>query len=199
MTHRKKAILTAAAKLFKERGYSAITMRDLAEELDIKASSLYNHISGKHEILSILVLKVAQSFSNGMKEIKAGGDSAFAKAEQLIHLHIKIALKYPAELAVLNNDWMHLEGKDYESYLKMRQDYEQDFKKILEKGKNTGEFKSFHVDTMLFNLLSTLRSIYLWIPKRSATEIADLQVQLPKMLLNGLANQSSTASSSSKG
>jgi len=199
MSTRKTAILKSAAKLFKERGYSAITMRDLAEELDIKASSLYNHISGKHEILSILVLKVAQSFSDGMNEIKAGEDSAFAKAEQLIQLHINIALKYPSELAVLNNDWMHLEGKDYEAYLKMRQDYEHDFKRVLQQGSNSGEFKSFHVDTMLFNLLSTLRSIYLWIPKRSATEIADLQVQLPKMLLNGLANQSSTASSSSTG
>ncbi|ARN78080.1 TetR family transcriptional regulator [Nonlabens spongiae] len=199
MTQRKKAILNAAAKLFKERGYSAITMRDLAEELDIKASSLYNHISGKHEILSSLVLKVAQSFSSGMNEISAGGDSAFAKAEQLIQLHINIALSYPAELAVLNNDWMHLEGKDYEAYQRMRQDYERDFKIILEDGITNEEFKSFHVDTMLFNLLSTLRSIYLWIPKRSASEIADLQIELPKMLLNGLANQSLTASSSSTG
>jgi AcrR family transcriptional regulator len=187
MTARKKEILKTAAVLFRERGYSAITMRDLAGEMHIKAASLYNHISGKHEILSVLILKVAHEFSKGMKTVMNEDISAFAKAEQLIHLHIKIALKYTAEIAVLNNDWMHLEGKEYQEYIALRKDYERNFKSILEKGIHKGELKEFHVDTMLFNLLSTLRSIYLWIPKRSAMEIADLQKELPQMLLKGIA------------
>jgi AcrR family transcriptional regulator len=188
MTTRKKEILQTAAVLFRKRGYSAITMRDLASEMDIKAASLYNHISGKHEILAHLILKVAHEFSKGMKMVMIEDISAFAKAEQLINLHIQIALKYTAEIAVLNNDWMHLEGKEYQEYIALRKDYEKDFKMILESGVAQGEFKGLYVDTMLFNLLSTLRSIYLWIPKRSAMEIADLQKELPQMLLKGIAN-----------
>lgn len=187
MSKRKDEILQSAARLFKERGYSAITMRDLANDLDIKAASLYNHITGKHEILSLLILKIANEFTTGMKVIKDGGDPAFAKAEQLIQLHIHIALNYSSELAVLNTDWMHLEGKSYQKYITLRRDYENDFKTILEDGIQRGEFLDFHVDTMLFNLLSTLRSIYLWIPKRSTTEVADLQKELPRMLLKGIA------------
>ena len=41
---RKEEIIKTAAKLFKEKGYSAVTMRDLASEMGIKAASLYNHI-----------------------------------------------------------------------------------------------------------------------------------------------------------
>ena len=160
-------------------------MRDLATDLDIKASSLYNHISGKHEILSLLIMKVANKFSDGMEGIKDGNDSAFAKAEKLIQLHIETALNLTYELAVLNNDWMHLEGNCYERYISLRKAYESDFKSILQKGIDAGEFQSFHVDTLLFNLLSTLRSIYLWIPKRSTTEVTDLKNELPKMLLSG--------------
>jgi hypothetical protein len=48
---RREYILEEAATLFKERGYAATTMRDLAEKLDIKAASLYNHIASKEEIL----------------------------------------------------------------------------------------------------------------------------------------------------
>ncbi len=188
MTTRKKEILKTAAVLFKNRGYSAITMRDLAGEMDIKAASLYNHISGKHEILAHLILKVAHEFSKGMTMVMMEDVSAFAKAEHLINLHIKIALKYTAEIAVLNNDWMHLEGQQFQEYIELRREYEKNFKIILQNGIASGEFKTFHVDTMLFNLLSTLRSIYLWIPKRSAMEIADLQKELPQMLLKGIAN-----------
>ncbi|WP_292889886.1 TetR/AcrR family transcriptional regulator [Nonlabens sp.] len=185
---RKKQILNTAAQLFKDRGYSAVTMRDLAAAMDMKAASLYNHISGKQEILATLILEVAQEFTAGMDAIEENDHSAFAKAEQLILLHIKIALEYTNALAVLNTDWMHLEGEQYQEYIQLRKNYELDFKKILQSGIATGEFKEMSVDTMLFNLLSTLRSIYLWIPKKSTTEVADLKKELPQLLLKGISS-----------
>ncbi|WP_405377053.1 TetR/AcrR family transcriptional regulator [Nonlabens sp. Asnod3-A02] len=185
---RKKQILKTAAQLFKERGYSAVTMRDLAAAMDMKAASLYNHISGKQEILATLILDVAHEFTTGMDTVEMDDKSAFAKAEQLILLHIKIALEYTDALAVLNTDWMHLEGVPYQEYIKLRKDYELDFKNILESGIKAGEFKSLNVETMLFNLLSTLRSIYLWIPKKSTTEVADLKKELPQILLTGISS-----------
>ena len=42
---RKSEIVTISAKLFKEKGYSAVTMRDIAQALDIKAASLYNTLN----------------------------------------------------------------------------------------------------------------------------------------------------------
>jgi AcrR family transcriptional regulator len=187
MTQRKKQIVKTASQLFKARGYSAVTMRDLAAALDIKAASLYNHISGKQEILTHLILEVAHKFSKGMDVINADGDSAFAKAEKLIALHIKIAVDHTAALAVMNTDWMHLEGAAYDEYISLRKKYELDFKQILIEGIKKGEFKKRSVETMLFNLLSTLRSIYLWIPKKSATEVADLKQELPEILLTGIS------------
>tara|TARA_R110000851_G_scaffold32130_1_gene86423 strand:- start:178 stop:741 length:564 start_codon:yes stop_codon:yes gene_type:complete len=184
---RKKQILKTAAQLFKDRGYSAVTMRDLAAAMDMKAASLYNHISGKQEILATLILEVAQEFTAGMDAVEENDNSAFAKAEQLILLHIKIALEYTNALAVLNTDWMHLEGKQYQQYIQLRKNYELDFKKILESGIANGEFKKMSVETLLFNLLSTLRSIYLWIPKKSTTEVADLKKELPQILLTGIS------------
>lgn len=186
--NRKKQILKTAAQLFKERGYSAVTMRDLAAAMDMKAASLYNHISGKQEILATLILEVAHEFTAGMNAVELFDKSAFAKAEQLILLHITIALEYTDALAVLNTDWMHLEGKPYQEYITLRKKYELDFKMILQSGISTGEFKNISVETMLFNLLSTLRSIYLWIPKKSTTEVADLKKELPQILLTGISS-----------
>ncbi|KQC32857.1 TetR family transcriptional regulator [Nonlabens sp. YIK11] len=186
MTTRKKQIVRTAAQLFKQRGYSAVTMRDLAAAMDIKAASLYNHISGKQEILEQLILEVARKFTAGMDAVKKDDGTAFAKAEQLIALHIKIAVENTDALAVLNTDWMHLEGAAYEEYIASRKKYELDFKQILKEGIASGEFKNLSVETILFNLLSTLRSIYLWIPKKSATEVADLKKELPNILLTGL-------------
>lgn len=182
---RKQQILKTAAQLFKERGYSAVTMRDLATAMDLKAASLYNHISGKQEILAHLIMGIAHEFTAGMKAVRQVDDSAFAKAEKLISLHITIALSHTNALAVMNTDWMHLEGAAYTEYIALRKAYEQDFKAILQEGMRTGEFAVYDVDTMLFSLLSTLRSIYLWVPKKATTDLLTLKAELPRLLLYG--------------
>jgi len=66
---RKEEIVIVAAKLFKEKGYSAVSMRDIAQQMDIKAASLYNHIKSKQEILSSLVLHVAEKFTNSTQTL----------------------------------------------------------------------------------------------------------------------------------
>ena len=66
---RKEEILNVASRLFKERGYSAVTMRDLAFEMGIKAASLYNHITSKQQILAEIIMRIAQDFVQGIEAI----------------------------------------------------------------------------------------------------------------------------------
>jgi len=47
-------IINAAIILFSDKGYSKISMRDIAEKVGIKAASLYNHFKSKEEILHTL-------------------------------------------------------------------------------------------------------------------------------------------------
>jgi AcrR family transcriptional regulator len=47
----KEKIMDVAIKLFSERGYDLVSMRDIAANVGIKAASIYNHFSSKREIL----------------------------------------------------------------------------------------------------------------------------------------------------
>lgn len=48
----KERILREAIKLFSERGYDAVSVRDIAQAVGIKDSSLYNHYPSKEAILT---------------------------------------------------------------------------------------------------------------------------------------------------
>lgn len=48
-------ILDAAFALFSEKGFTATSMRDIADAVGIKAASLYNHFAGKRELFDALV------------------------------------------------------------------------------------------------------------------------------------------------
>lgn len=183
--NRKEEIIKTSAKLFKEKGYSAVTMRDIAGAMGIKASSLYNHIKSKQDILNAIIISLAESFTEGMSAIIQLKVSSIEKLKRVIALHIEIASNNMFEMASLNNDWMHLEEQlDY--YLKLRSDYEENFRAILIYGINAKEIAPQNVEVILFSILSPLRSLYLWMPKKEDVSSAELTVQLSEILIEGI-------------
>ncbi len=182
---RKSQIIKTASKLFKERGYSAVTMRDLATELGIKAASLYNHINSKQEILTDIIISIAEDFTSGISEIEQKNETATDKLRAIVELHVIITSENPYGMASLNNDWMHLEDK-LEYYLELRTSYEERFRAVLIEGIRTNEFRNVDVELLLFSILSTLRSLYLWIPKKENFNIPTLASDLSKVLIEGI-------------
>lgn len=74
----KDRIFEAAVELFSTKGFHGTSMRDLAREVGIKESSLYNHFSGKEAILKaildyqITVFQAALPTPEEMEETAAG-------------------------------------------------------------------------------------------------------------------------------
>lgn len=185
-TTRKQQIIASASQLFKKRGYNAVSMRDIADALDIKAASLYNHITGKQEILATLLLTVANEFTQGMNTVVAEDIGPLQKMEKIIGIHIDITVTHSEALAALNNDWMHLEGADLFHFTRMREDYEANFRHVIKSGIATGEFKAYHPEVILFSILSTLRTLYLWYEKHDDLDINTLKKDTLAVLLKGI-------------
>ncbi|MBT8375401.1 MAG: TetR/AcrR family transcriptional regulator [Winogradskyella sp.] len=183
--NRKTEIVRVAAHLFKEKGYSAVTMRDLAKTMGIKAASLYNHIESKQSILQDIIVSIAEEFTQGMSSILAESSNSIDKLNKIISLHVTIASKNADGMAALNTDWMHLEDK-LNYYLDLRNSYEENFRKIIQAGIDNNEIKNENVEVILFSLLSTLRSLYLWIPKKENLNEAQLASSLSHILIKGI-------------
>lgn len=183
---RKQEIVSAASVLFKEKGYSAVTMRDLAKAMGIKAASLYNHIQSKQEILSTIIIELAEEFTTGMNKIVTSKDNAIQKLENIIDLHIDVTLRNADGLASLNNDWMHLEEDNLLYFEKMREEYEDNFREIVRNGVDAGEIKPFNIEIIVFSTLSTLRTLYLWYPKQKNIDANILKHDMISVLLKGV-------------
>ena len=182
---RKDEIIKTAARLFKEKGYSAVTMRDLATALGIKAASLYNHIISKQEILKVIIISLAEEFTREMSFIKTSDFTAIKKLKMIVELHVDITVRNTYGMACLNNDWMHLEEQlDY--YLELRKTYEQDFIDIINSGIKSNEIIASNPEIIMFSILSTVRSLYLWIPKKGAVNSKELAQNLSKVLISGI-------------
>ncbi|GGK10101.1 hypothetical protein GCM10007962_00340 [Yeosuana aromativorans] len=184
---RKNEIIKTAATLFKDKGYSAVTMRDIAKAMGIKAASLYNHINSKQDILKAIIISLAEEFTLGMETIKASQVNSIEKLKQIISMHINITSRNKAGMATLNNDWMHLEDQ-LEYYLKLRVNYEDNLRDIIRQGILNNEILNDNLEVLLFSLLSTLRSLYIWIPLEDNLNEIELSQSLSNVLINGIKN-----------
>ena len=109
---RKQEIINTAALLFKEKGFNAVSMRDLAQEMGIKAASIYNHLPSKQSILGAIIFEVSVEFTNHINSVFDESRPILQKLEAIITMHIDLTLEKSEFLACMNNDWVHLNDAD---------------------------------------------------------------------------------------
>jgi AcrR family transcriptional regulator len=184
---RKEQVIRKAAELFKEKGYAAASMRDLAQLLGIEAASLYSHIKSKEEILQNLCFDMAAEFRKSLEQVEKQNLSATEKLRHGIIGHIQVMAKDLTASAVFMNEHRHLSQPFLRDFLLLRINYINRFKTILEEGVRTGEFKST-IDKKLavMTLFSSLNWMPMWYDPTSIIDPVQLGIQLADMLGNGL-------------
>jgi AcrR family transcriptional regulator len=188
---RKEQVIRKAAELFKDKGYAAASMRDLAQLLGIEAASLYSHIKSKEEILRSLCFDMATEFRKSLEEVEKQKLPASEKLRSGIVGHIQVMAKDLTASAVFMNEHRHLSQPFLRDFLLLRINYINRFKNIIEQGIASGEFKST-IDKKLavMTLFSSLNWMPMWYDPAGLIEPTELGAQLSDMLVNGLKQNS---------
>lgn len=183
---RRETIIEQAQILFKEKGFSATTMRDLAERVGVEAASLYNHIKSKDEILEEICFFISNTYIAHLEDIKVQNISTSDKIETLIRLHVRIIIENTEGVSVANNEWKHLIEPALTQFKQARRDYERGFATLIEQGISEDVFQKVNVSVALFTILSAVRWVELWYKPERAISAETLENDIVLMLLNGL-------------
>ena len=183
---KKIIIQEAAARLFRDKGYSATSMRDLADAVNLKASSLYNHIASKEEILRDICFENAQRFLSSMDEVEAMNASAAAKVEALLQLHVRTAMEDATSVTAFNDEWRHLNEPYLKEFKALRKNYEQRFEQLIREGIAAGEFRPVSVTVTLYTIFSSFRWLYDWFQPGKARTAEEVETEVVAFVLAGL-------------
>ena len=184
---RKEQVIRKAAELFREKGYAASSMRDLAQKLGIEAASLYSHIKSKEEILHSLCFDMAAEFRKSLVDVEKLDVSASERLRLGIIGHVEVMAKDLTASAVFMNEHRHLSQPYLRDFLLLRINYINRFKAIIELGVKNGEFKStINTKLAVMTLFSSLNWMPQWYDPGSVIQPAELGQQLSDMLVNGL-------------
>lgn len=184
---RKEQVIRKAAELFREKGYAASSMRDLAQKLGIEAASLYSHIKSKEEILHSLCFDMAAEFRKSLIEVEKLNVSASERLRLGIIGHVEVMAKDLTASAVFMNEHRHLSQPYLRDFLLLRINYINRFKAMIELGVRNGEFKNtINTKLAVMTLFSSLNWMPQWYDPGSLIQPAELGQQLSDMLVNGL-------------
>lgn len=184
--NRKQQIEEKATTLFRERGYAATSMRDLAQVLGIEAASLYSHIKSKEEILQKICFRMADEFFEAWKDVESVQTSAGDKISKAAIAHVKVITRNTDASAVFFNEWRHLSEPHLSDFLAMRDDYEGRFIQIIKDGMTSGEFEQVDAKFMMLTILSSLNWTHNWYKPGGSLTPEEIGVRLSNLVLNGL-------------
>jgi AcrR family transcriptional regulator len=182
---RRQHILEEAARLFREKGYKATSMRDIAVAVGIEPSSLYNHIQSKEELLRTICFHCGEQFLDGIGHIATTDQDAHGKVRELIQLHVRIAREDVTSATVFNDEWRHLGEPHLTAFVEMRKDYERVCLEILQSGMEEGSLQRMDPTIALHSILGAMQWLY-----RSrivqAGSIQHMSNQIANLLMHGL-------------
>ncbi|MBN9296726.1 MAG: TetR family transcriptional regulator [Filimonas sp.] len=183
---RREVITKAAATLFREKGYKAASMRDLAVKVGVEAASLYNHIRSKTELLHDVCFNVANRYVEKMHAVESSNTTSIEKIETLMRFHIGQMIDNYEEVYVSDREWRHLNDPYLSNYRNQRRSYRKRFAAIIEEGIQKGEIKKIDAPTAVLIILHAISGIDSWHRSQQKISAEELEKNMVTIMVDGL-------------
>ncbi len=186
---KKNVIIRKASALFREKGFSATSMRDIAESIGVEAPSLYNHIESKNEILISICFSIARLFTDFLKEVEYSSASNLSKIESIIRFHISIMIDEFESVYISNHEWKHLPEPHLGEFKNQRRNYRLRLAAILQKGIDKKEIRPVNANVSVHTILSAINGIEDWQKSGRKVDAKLIEKNIIQILIEGLKNK----------
>lgn len=185
---RRQQIENTASELFRERGYAATSVRDIARALDMQGASLYAHVASKEDVLWSIVMRAADRFEAAISIISENAPgSAVDELASMIRAHVQVVTDDLGNAASFVHEWRFLSGARRAIVADRRDAYEARFRRVIERGVAATEMAPNTSPSMAATLiLSALNGIAAWYRSDGALVPAEVAECYARMLLDGL-------------
>jgi TetR/AcrR family transcriptional regulator, cholesterol catabolism regulator len=159
---RRRQIEDAASALFRERGYAATSVRDIAHVLNLQGGSLYAHVASKEDVLWSIVSRAADRFQAEVGPLTRGDSGPPARLREMIRAHVSVVAGAQRDAVVFLHEWRFLSPERRAAMAARRDAYEALFREVIAEGVETGDFAPIDPRMSAMAILSALNGIASW-------------------------------------
>jgi AcrR family transcriptional regulator len=179
----REAIIEAAARVFRTKGYHAASVQDIADAVGILKGSLYHHFESKEELLYLIVKEPRARLYRAVAEIVADDAPAEEKLRRAILAHLEAFDQHYPHLFVYLREREEMKRR----FRGAPKEYERYWQQILREGMKSGEFRAdLDVEVVSYGLLGMVNWLYKWYDPRGRLGVREIAAQFSAMALGGL-------------
>lgn len=105
---RRLQLLSAAERLFAERGFLAVRLEDIGAAAGVSGPAIYRHFPNKESMLVELLVGISTRLLAGARDVTARHPDAATALDGLIDFHLDFALGEPDLIRIQDRDLTHL-------------------------------------------------------------------------------------------
>lgn len=182
----REQILEAAAQIFREKGFHAASMSDIAQAVNLQKGSLYHHISSKQEILVEILDKALDMLIDGMQLVMDESVPSDEKLRIAIESYLDALTRRPDLAAVLLLEHRSLEPPYRKQHIPQRDRFENLWRQIIDEGVHQGVFSVQDPSLAVKSLLGVINWTIMWYRPDGALSPVQIASRSADIFLNGL-------------
>lgn len=101
---RRRELVSAAAHLFAQRGFAAVSLADLGAAVGVSGPAVYRHFAGKQALLDELLVGVSARLESGGRSVVSAAGEASTAVHALVAFHVQFALESADVIRVQDRD-----------------------------------------------------------------------------------------------
>jgi len=179
-------ILDAAAQIFREKGFHAASMQDIAEAVNLQKASLYYHVSSKQEILLALLDRALDLLIEHIERVLAQPLTVDEKLRQAMCAYLQAMLENRDLAAVLLLEHRSLEPQYQARHMPRRDRFERLWRDLIKEGHDQGVFACADPSLASRFVLGVLNWTITWYRPDGKLSPADIAEQFADLFLRGL-------------
>ena len=181
-------ILRTAARLFRERGYDAASMNDLAAALKLSKGGLYHHFESKDEILFHILDHAMEVTEEQVKKPVLALTDPEERLRTCIRLHIQVVMRArDREITVMLHESHPLPASFRKRINARKKEYIHFVAELIADVQHARGLNSaaVHPKTAAFALLGMINWIYQWYSPEGSIKEEELVEQFTRILFSG--------------
>jgi AcrR family transcriptional regulator len=179
-------IFAAAVSIFRQKGYHAASMQDLADAVGLQKASLYYYVSSKEDLLLSIYERLTDAFTKQLAELVASPLSPAEKLRRAVEIHV-VALGEQLELfTVYLSEQKFLNGAPRSRIRAEAERHAELLEAILQEGIRAHEFRDCNVKITVRAIIGMCNWIYQWYSAEGKLTPREIAVIFSDLVVGGV-------------
>lgn len=187
VANKEEQILAEAVRIFRQKGYHATSMQNIADAVGLQKASLYHYIPSKQALLSKIFERSIGALTQQLEAIHASNDSPPNKLRRAIESHVLALCEqldtytvYLSERRALTNRYHARVRAEGEKHARL-------IERILEEGIARRQFRAMDAKMVALAILGMCNWVYQWYSPEGRLTPQEIAKIFADLVLEGIA------------